>query len=255
MRAIRYLNPIYKFTKRLVKYFFRKFNYSINISKHPIKDAFDLAALNKNENCTFIDIGANIGQGILLFDSLVKKANLGKVKVFGFEPIEENFNKLKENTSIVSSSLDIFKLGISDTDGFFDLYHSKSNLCHSINNSDVWKSRKAKKETIELKQLDTVIPCEKISGKIIIKIDVEGHEMEVLSGMKDFLNSKNTKILILEVGFNPEDKGHTHFCKIETFLFKYGFRCCNILNINKYSHPDWDNKLSIGFADALFIKN
>ena len=57
------------------------------------------------------------------------------------------------------------------------------------------------------------------------------------------------------LGFNPEDKQHTYFNTINKYLFDFGFRCCYLLDINSYAHSDWGNHFSIGYANAIFLKD
>ena len=240
------------FIKRILKVLFRNFGLKIIRIKHPLEMALELLNFGKNKNLIFIDIGANKGQSVLVIKNLVKKFKLDRYSVYAFEPMEENFielNKLKSNL------IKIFPIGISDSERDFDIYHAQDSEWHSINNNDNWKKEGGRKETIKLMQLDRVLPNNKLSGELIVKIDVEGHEMEVLRGMKEHLKSKNLRIIIIEVGFNPEDKQHTYFNTISSYLFDFEFRCCHILDINSFAHPVWGNHFSIGYANAIFLKD
>ena len=237
---------------RVLFILFRNLGLKITRIKHPLEVALELLNFGKNKNLIFIDIGANKGQGVLVIKNLVKKFKLNRYLIYAFEPIKENFielNKFKNNV------IKIFPIGISDSEGDFDIYHAKNSQWHSINNNDNWKKQGGRKEIIKLMQLDRVLPVNKLTGELIVKIDIEGHEMAALRGMKEHLNSKDLRVIIIEVGFNPEDKQHTYFNKISNYLFDFGFRCCYVLDMSSYAHPDWGNHFSIGCANAIFLKD
>ena len=120
-----------------------------------------------------IDVGANIGNHSICFADHFDE-------VFSFEPHPMLFKVLSVNASL-KNNIHCFNFGASSTTQQMSLYiGDKSNLGHA---SIYWENetRKAEAATITLKPLDSVpeILEKKIS---FMKIDVEGHELEVLKG-------------------------------------------------------------------------
>nr|WP_264477769.1 FkbM family methyltransferase [Halomonas malpeensis] len=66
---------------------------------------------------------------------------------------------------------------------------------------------------------------EKIS---LLKIDVEGYELEVIEGGRELLTSKKIDVVYIEAGLNPNGVQQTYYRKIEDALNKYGYRLFRI---------------------------
>lgn len=145
------------------------------------------------DESTFVDVGAHYGY----YSILASKAKKN-VEIISIEPVEENFQILRKNLKLnniinnhaynvaLSDKNSVKKFNVteaSDSSGFYD---------HSLTKSK-------KKIDIETRTLDSLLLNRKID---FIKIDVEGHEVPVLSGMKaTIINNKNLKMLI---EFNPK---------------------------------------------------
>jgi FkbM family methyltransferase len=142
---------------------------------------------------TFIDIGAHYG----FFDVLVAKSN-PKCKIIALEPIEENYAILKKNLELHKIEASLHQKAAfnenttrnfqvseaSDNSGF--IANPKENLLHAIN--------------VETMTVDSMI-TEFDHSPLIIKINVEGSEIEVLDGMKKIIKKINDIRLFIE--FNP----------------------------------------------------
>ncbi len=119
---------------------------------------------------TLLDIGAYIGDSI----SQMKGVFKGKIgKVYAFEPGEENCKEIRKK-QIENLTLYEFALG---------------NTNHYVNFSEKGPffraSGKADGIPTKLCRLDDLNIC--VNGKSILKIDIEGMEMECLKGAKEFI--------------------------------------------------------------------
>jgi hypothetical protein len=89
-------------------------------------------------------------------------------------------------------------MAISDKDGIshiFDPLTEHNNLA-TLNPEVANKHHISRKTQITTKKLSTYIKEHKISHIDLIKIDVEGHEPAVLSGMEEYLQSMRPTLLI-----------------------------------------------------------
>ena len=149
----------------------------------------------------FLDIGSNIGFYSLYFASKYKNLN-----IFAFEPIHENYNQIEKSIKINNfKNIEIFKYALSNkkdakimwvTDlrkkSGFSVYENddfKNEI--SINNYNI---DKIYKRTIKSEIFDDLITIK--NKNIFIKIDVERHEFQCLSGMLNLLKNHNNKIFI-----------------------------------------------------------
>jgi len=160
----------------------------------------------------FIDIGAN--QGIY---TLVASKNKNIKKIYSFEPVPENFSLLKKNIKLNNSSRIIpKKVAISSYNESryisFDKNHTgTSSLDLKKKNSDklIWI------KTINYKYLNELI---KLNYKLIIKIDVEGHELVVLKQIIKSNLIKKTDFIFIEINFKKNN-----FVKIKKIFKKFQF--------------------------------
>ena len=133
----------------------------------------------------FLDVGAHIGKYSIL---LGKKYS--KNKIFSFEPVEENFVKLKKNLRFNGiENAKILSFGLSNKKGKSKLFLSSFSGSHSLV-FDVGEGIEIKIDT-----LDNVVRTKKISKVDLIKIDVEGAEVLILEGALKTIERDKPNIL------------------------------------------------------------
>jgi FkbM family methyltransferase len=139
-----------------------------------------------------IDVGANIGNHSLYFSKISKK-------VFSYEPNPNTYQLLKYNTSNISN-IDIYNIGISNNTEKKFLNESNFNIGNSAVVSGI-KKQNIKKDDLILHEINAfkLDDLENLFNEEIsmIKIDVEGHELEVMDGAKNLIE-KNKPMLIFE---------------------------------------------------------
>lgn len=136
-----------------------------------------------NKKNIFIDCGANIG-----FYSLLA-VNKGYRKVLAFEPFLETYERLSNNVdaSRQKNKITTYNFALSNETGQTNLFISKQ---HTGGNSLKSDRISQEKVVIYRKRLDDILSSENINAKDIsfIKIDVEGHELQLLTGLGDTIN-------------------------------------------------------------------
>ena len=137
----------------------------------------------------FFDIGANSGTISLPF---IFEDNL---KIICFEPLKYSFDKLEKNfkANNAPSRHQLHRIAISNHESNSKIYYSKTNEnpgFASINN--YFKHQNLSTEKVQLNTIDNLF---KIKNKnLLFKVDVEGHEKEVIEGALEIL--KNNKVLM-----------------------------------------------------------
>lgn len=81
-----------------------------------------------------------------------------------------------------------------------------------------------------------------------MKIDTEGHEISVLKGASELLNSCAIKAIYLECDFNIDDPQHTFFHDIFNYLTERSFAFHGLFEVIHYSR-----NYGVGYCNALFI--
>jgi FkbM family methyltransferase len=130
---------------------------------------------------TVLDIGANIGYYALMERGLVGAAG----RIVAVEPAQGNIATLKRNVALNGyQNIDFFHMAISDSDGTGELLISPLSNLHSFHaRTDAKKRQTGETEKVETRTVPSMMAE---FGKIdLIRMDVEGHEVEVFNGMLD----------------------------------------------------------------------
>ena len=163
----------------------------------------------------FLDVGANSGYYSFLFAN--KFENL---KVKAFEPNLDAFDKFEKTLNENSfQNIEIFNFGLSDQEKKVKMYslitheyiHSNSTISknpniHNIKNYNIFEAT--------LKLGDNQFNF--VKKKLLIKIDVEGHEINTLKGLSKNL-LKNKCLILIEIS-------REKFGEVNEFLIKNSFK-------------------------------
>lgn len=167
-----------------------------------------------HEGDIFIDIGANIGLMSLL--GATKVGNSGAV--YAFEPVPDTFNLLQTNLSINQShNIYAFNFGLGSAKGEGTIYKYPDNRGM---NTFVKREVSAQVSTnVPIHTLDSFLKDLNVNEVKMLKIDVEGWELEVLKGSMELLSSGNAPILAIE--YNTSFPFHQEIYKLITSINDY----------------------------------
>lgn len=184
-----------------------------------------------------LDIGANIGNHSLYFSDYFQK-------VYSFEPNDKVFQILNLNAALVDN-IQCFKSGISDTDGSSSFLSPVGFLgCSKITTEEGESD-----QFIKTVRLDSL--AETLKNVKLIKIDIEGHEFNALSGGEKFIKSTKPYILFEQHISDFNDKGST---KVIDLLKGYGYFKFAILSEYPQSnlkHGSWMRNLYLFISRIL----
>lgn len=145
------------------------------------------------EGQVFVDVGANVGY--FSFYAAEKVGNQGKV--FAFEPSKREFIRLLKGQLVNKfKNIITFPIAISDYSGFAELvveeFHTGMN-------------RLAGSQNINRGNEKWITPCDTLDKIMedyfidVLKIDVEGAELNVLQGAQKLLTAQRVGTLIIEI--------------------------------------------------------
>ncbi|WP_304518167.1 FkbM family methyltransferase, partial [Cecembia rubra] len=169
---------------------------------------------------TFIDIGANQGEYALW----AARKTTASGKVLAFEPMDEIFSQLKVNISLNPSyknTIEAIQLGLSDNPGEINLY-GKEGSNEGVNTIFPSPEHTFLIQKIELDTLDNQLEKLQPSWVDLIKIDVEGAELQVLKGATKSI-SKFKPSLIIEINKEACQSAGYEADEILEFLKGYGY--------------------------------
>ncbi len=166
-----------------------KYIFSTKYSCDSMPMMITLNSQIKNSNIC-VDVGANIGITAIWMAKNSKK-------VYAFEPVPDNVNRLVENLEANNIlNVNIIKKAVSNKNGDAILTLFNSYGHHSLSSKHISSPKGA--ISVETITLDKFAECEKIDKIDVLKIDVEGFELEVLQGAKKMLTEKRVNMIIFE---------------------------------------------------------
>lgn len=188
-------------------------------------DSLELLEIIKKDlsNPIIYDIGAHIGTWASLALAIFPNA-----EIQCFEPFPEHAKKCSElfsNTPNVK--VHAVALGSSNYDDDFNVA-SSTDASSFLDLSDDCKQKYhlsvTKKIKISVKKLDDYIIDNHLNEPNVLKLDIQGFELEALKGASETL--KKADYILAEVSFTELYKGQAYFSDIVCYLQPYGFELC-----------------------------
>lgn len=181
-----------------------------------------------------LDVGANYGH--VTIAGLTTYANS---KAICFEPVKDTFQQLQTNLAPYGGRVVFYNQALSDTNGTANINITSTHGASSIEAQSAFHMafnphvREIRQEEIELVRLDDValnFPTDYID---ILKIDVEGHELNVLKGGAGFISSR-VDTIIIEIALQRDQSWEKQSVfEIFALLDNWGFRLINIYDLHR----------------------
>lgn len=152
---------------------------------------------NSESLCIF-DVGANIGEYTELAESLLAGSNY---EIHAFEPSKYTYNILQQRISSSNVKLNNFALGKDKGESY--LYYDKlgSGIASLTQRKlDYLDIKFDKHEVVSITTIDEYCFQKNISKIHLLKLDVEGHELDVLNGAIMLFRKSLIEIVTFEFG-------------------------------------------------------
>jgi FkbM family methyltransferase len=209
-----------------------------------------LENLKHNDSICIFDVGANIGTWTRsLFEQTGSSASL---IVHAFEPCADTYSTLTSNlhTWNLSGNIKSSRLALSSSIGKRPFFSLGPNIgANSL--SPPTDSTEHTVEQVQAETIDNYCLRNNISHIDLIKIDTEGHDMEVIYGGNNMLASGAIDILQFEYNYRWIDSRHFLRDAFE-FLLPLGFIIGKITPRGIEFYPDWDHELET-FIEANYL--
>ena len=139
----------------------------------------------------FIDIGANIGYFSLVASRLVGAGG----RVYSFEPSPINVGRLARHLTVNSvENTSILSVGLGHEDEEVRLHFPTRNNAGASTIRAIEAGASMQSHPIVVRRLDSIVPEWQRSPKLI-KIDIEGAELNALKGMEKLLREHRPTVL------------------------------------------------------------
>lgn len=168
----------------------------------------------------FLDVGANVGYYTLVASQIVGPDG----QVHAFEPIAQNTAALRETiTQNNISNILVNEVAVGATPGSLQLYVGDREIGNSGWASIVSSQKRTKGLTVEKISLDRYLQAREITQVQLVKLDIEGSELQALQGMESLLSGPDAPSLLCEV--NPYLLGKLNLSPrvLTTYLDERGY--------------------------------
>jgi FkbM family methyltransferase len=197
-----------------------------------------------------LDVGANVGR--------VTEAGLrtyARSEVHCFEPVSATFERLSRRLARFGDRVHLHPFALSDRNGEAVInltsFHGANSLHHQ---ADLHKRlnphvRELGTERIRLQRLDD-FARELPSFCDIMKIDVEGHELQVLEGGEGFIRDRVDTVLIEISLMRDQSWEQQAVFDIFALMKRWGFCLINVIDLHRARRSD----LMLVQMDCVFRK-
>ncbi len=189
------------------------------------------------ENYTIFDIGSNIGTTTLPFAKILSKGI-----VYSFEPGINNYKRILKNVNLNPDlkNIKLFNIGFGEKKGSVRLY--KVDINNPGMNRILPKNEQNQYdfENIAIETLDDFVNQNSIDKIELIKIDVEGYELNILKGgLKVLETFKPTLFIELDDKNLRANDGSAR--EVISLLAKKNYECFKAIS-NELVHDNFDFK-------------
>jgi FkbM family methyltransferase len=203
--------------------------YSLGTNELPVQNAL---AEHLSSKDVFYDIGANVG-----FFTIVGAKLVGPYgKVISFEPVPENANVIRHNVQINQlQNVSVVEKAVSNHNDYESLqvttYSGGAMLASAGTADDVARTIK-----IPVISIDHAITNSELPPPNVVKIDVEGAELNVFLGMVYTLRCYHP-VLIYEIDDQTEEAFEQKRTSCEQFLMGFNYQITRLPD--SYPQSGW----------------
>jgi FkbM family methyltransferase len=195
---------------------------------------------------TIFDAGANIGQTCLFLNRYFPNA-----KIYSFEPVSSTFEVLQQRVqSNVNISPIPYALGASP--GHIEIQlRENSELNTLVQDGPKHPSANdiGKTEVLNIETLDRFCQQHHIQHIDLLKLDIQGYELDVLHGADYMLTNRRVRFIYSEIDFDDSFKECQSFQELNQYLEQHKFKFSGFYEFFRWG----DNKRFFGFCNALFV--
>jgi FkbM family methyltransferase len=171
-------------------------SFVLGSSQRLVQDA--LRALLK-EGMSFYDVGANVG-----FFTVIAARLLGrKARIVCFEPLPENCRQIRHNAALNRfENISIKTIALGKFDGEAAFWTSAEPTWGKLAGTGTLPAKMNGEIKVPVRRLDSIVAEDNLPPPDVIKIDVEGAEVDVVLGATGILERNRPALLIELHGTN-----------------------------------------------------
>jgi len=169
-------------------------------------------------NGAIVDVGSYNGDTCLTFSK-----HFPGLKIFGFEPNPTIYREA-EKSCRNNANISIQNCAIGATSGSILLHISSNGVSSSVHSfEDEKQFQHTETISVPIRTLDSQMKGEKV---LLLKLDVQGHELNALKGAVNLL--KNTAFVLTEMSNHSTYQEGCNYHEVDEFLRINSFKLVNL---------------------------
>ncbi|MEM6885630.1 MAG: FkbM family methyltransferase [Verrucomicrobiota bacterium] len=171
----------------------------------------------------FWDVGANLG-----IHALTIKSQYKDVQVCAFEPNPDMATLIDDAARINELQIQVCEIALDTTHRTVDLFRHQGNAgCSGLHNWD--NNPELETIAVQARSGDELIALHETPAPHVIKMDVEGHEAEVLQGLAQTLQDRTLHTVVFEDNPKPDTP-------VKQILHQHGFEITSLSRLEPTHH-------------------
>lgn len=184
-----------------------------------------------------VDVGANVGQSAHFFHKLFPAA-----QVISIEPVSAVFVQLLEATRTLPR-VRCINAAIGETKrdvqiNTFEITQLSSIGCSTDSTGG---------EVVQMETLPAIMQRVGLKHIDLLKIDVEGYELQVIEGAREVLEDGAVPLILAEAGLDDSNPRFTTAWRLQAALRHYGYEVYGF-----YDQSSWERNGSLLYVNMLF---
>lgn len=192
---------------------------------------------------TLFDVGANTGQTVR---HLLKYAP--DAEIYSFEPTDNTFARLSA-TYGHRRNVHLHKMALGSKVETLALQVRADSELNTLVAADTVEATSDRVQTTEVLTVDEMVARNGISHLDLLKLDVQGWEMEVMRGADKLIADHNLIFVFAEMTFRSDQKEMQQFTELHDYLDARGFTLSGLYEPLRYG----PRKEFILFANVLYL--
>lgn len=182
----------------------------------------DLRGLFQGEPIAYVDVGAFIGE---VFRKLWLSKAIDIREAHLIEPNPESYALLtKAVADVVGVRCYTYDVGVSAVPGV-GVFRSDASMTKRLRSARTHQEGDFESRCERLDELLVPLKGQKVN---LLKIDVEGEELDVLQSAESFFAEERIDVVYIEVGWNKDGTQQTYVGEIDKWLQEFGYRAFKI---------------------------
>lgn len=186
------------------------------------------------------DVGANVGQSVAEFREAFPDSN-----IWAFEPVQATFDVLQQAVAS-DPNVKASPIALSRTSGEAVMTSNGTSTGNRVVKDVAGSGR----EIVSKMSGDEFCKQHGITSIDFLKIDTEGHDIEVALGFRNMLAAGQITFVQVECGLSPTNTKHVPYERAASVFFSFGFGLLGLFGLTPLRGT---KNLSADYGDAVFV--